>query len=431
MRKISCFALGRALLPCALVVSMKAACAHAAETPPQWWSDRCVLTTNAVNDFAALNMGQLKHLAYMAWLEMETLSGGAGFEPSFTNAANDYAAVSVGQLKETLRPFCDRLGLTGHYPWSGTAASNDFALANVGQAKHIFCFNPHVADFDEDGLPDQWEIVNDLEPCRAEDADEDADSDKLSNLAEYTLGTDLHDEDSDDDGVWDGEDQMPLIPGPLITMRSPESNATVTSRVVTISGEISFAGTLAAVRVNGVLSDVYDQGNGTYAFTNFLASEDGFRRFVVRAISADAIPLESKTNVTINVDGQSSDIMILSPFDLALVSGASVRVSVLTDSTNDWVTVNGVDTIRDGYVRYAWVTLSTLGTNTVVAVAADSMNRISTNTVAVVCSDLTVSDPNDADGDGVPDPVDPEPRNPSVRSSVTITSPLNGTFFRY
>ena len=191
MRKISCFALGRILLPCALVVSMKAACAHAAETPPQWWSDRSVLTTNAVNDFAALNMGQLKHLAYMAWLEMETLPGGAGFPPVFTNAVNDYAAVTIGQLKETLRPFCDRLGLAGHYPWSGTAASNDFALANVGQALCLFGFNPMcVGDIDQDGMSDQWEIANRVNPYNSDDATYDTDGDGLTNLDEYLLRTD-------------------------------------------------------------------------------------------------------------------------------------------------------------------------------------------------------------------------------------------------
>jgi len=99
---------------------------------------------------------------------------------------------------------------------------------------------------------------------------------------------------------------------------------------------------------------------------------------------------------------------------------------VWTDSTNDAVTVNGTATTRDGYVRYAWVTLTSAGTNTIQAVAVDSLNRSGTDTVDVVCMDITCTDPQDADGDGVSDPSDPAPENPSVRGPVVITYPPNG-----
>jgi hypothetical protein len=112
-----------------------------AQTSPEWWARRGVLTAEAANDFAALNAGQLKHLAYMAWLELDSLPGGAGFEPAFTNAGNDYAAVNIGQLKEIARPFYDRLGSTNAYPWAEGPPGNDYALANIGQAKHLFSFN--------------------------------------------------------------------------------------------------------------------------------------------------------------------------------------------------------------------------------------------------------------------------------------------------
>lgn len=165
---------------------------NADEVVPEWWGVRGVLCkVESPNDYAALNQGQLKHLAYMAWLELGTLAGGAGFEPSFTNAANDFAAVTVGQLKEVARLFYDRLALTNHYPWSFGGPGNEYAMANIGQAKFLFSFDPRCAgDIDQDGMPDRWEIENGLNPYVDFDAACDSDGDGLSNLDEYLIGAD-------------------------------------------------------------------------------------------------------------------------------------------------------------------------------------------------------------------------------------------------
>jgi hypothetical protein len=65
-------------------------------------------------------------------------------------------------------------------------------------------------------MPDGWEIENSLDPLNAADAAADADSDGLSNLQEYTLGTNPNLEDTDGDGLSDKEevDQGldPLVP---------------------------------------------------------------------------------------------------------------------------------------------------------------------------------------------------------------------------
>ncbi|MFA6285846.1 MAG: chitobiase/beta-hexosaminidase C-terminal domain-containing protein [Opitutaceae bacterium] len=60
------------------------------------------------------------------------------------------------------------------------------------------------ADPDLDGLPNQWEIANGLDPNNAADAGLDPDTDDLTNLQEYTLGTDLLVADTDADGWTDG-----------------------------------------------------------------------------------------------------------------------------------------------------------------------------------------------------------------------------------
>ena len=50
-------------------------------------------------------------------------------------------------------------------------------------------------DDDDDGMPDAWEIGNDLDPL-ANDAEDDPDADGFTNLAEYKHNTDPHDPDS-------------------------------------------------------------------------------------------------------------------------------------------------------------------------------------------------------------------------------------------
>lgn len=48
-------------------------------------------------------------------------------------------------------------------------------------------------DSDLDGMADEWELANGLDPSRREDAIEDADSDGHTNLQEFLTGTDPHD----------------------------------------------------------------------------------------------------------------------------------------------------------------------------------------------------------------------------------------------
>lgn len=410
----------------AVAISWVTACLCEAEAPPPWWSSHGVLTTNPANDFAALNVGQLKHLAYSAWLELETLPGGAGFEPVFTNAAEDFAAVPVSQLKETLRPFCDRLGFAGHYPWSAIESDRDSAIANIGQAKHLFSFDPHGDDFDQDGLPDQWELTNGLEPCRGEDAGEDADGDRLSNLDEYKRQTDPQDKDSDKDGVTDYEDDLPKTPGPPITICSPAPEAVLSSPDVVVSGFVTYAGELKEVLINGSPANTASDGNGVHSFSEVVHYEDGEHKVSVRALATLFPRLESRAVVMITVDAQPADITILRPVDFASFGGANVHVTVRTDSTNDAVTVNGCRTTRDGYIRYAWVTLSALGTNIICATSVDEHGRVSSNTVPVLCTSLVSEDPKDSDCDGVPDALDTEPDNPSVRGRIRIKWPING-----
>ena len=59
-------------------------------------------------------------------------------------------------------------------------------------------------DGDGDGLPDEYEIANGLDPSNPADAGADLDGDGLTSLEEFARGTDPRDADSDDDGTSEG-----------------------------------------------------------------------------------------------------------------------------------------------------------------------------------------------------------------------------------
>ncbi|MBN2163075.1 MAG: hypothetical protein JXR25_14290 [Pontiellaceae bacterium] len=75
-----------------------------------------------------------------------------------------------------------------------------------------------TSDSDGDGLPDAWENTYGLDPndsTGSNGADGDMDSDNLTNLEEFTLGTSPISADSDNDGLSDDEEANTYITNPL------------------------------------------------------------------------------------------------------------------------------------------------------------------------------------------------------------------------
>lgn len=75
----------------------------------------------------------------------------------------------------------------------------------IANAVALVATNPINFDTDNDGMPDQWEIVNGLNPL-SDDGDADTDGDGLTNSNECEYGTSPVSKDSDGDGLEDPEE---------------------------------------------------------------------------------------------------------------------------------------------------------------------------------------------------------------------------------
>lgn len=194
----------------------------------QGWSLRNGSVIKA-DDYAVANVGQLKNFATVAKSMMNAIlwsQGGAGGEIATLvdgwnlpdPARDDYAALTAGEAKAVAKKFYDRLVAVyawpaGSEPWpaSPTATTDDHAVINVGQLKNLFSFEilSPDSDLDWDGMKNGFEIRHGLD-FRTANGQSDADTDGLTNLMESWLGLDPTADDSDGDGVLDGDEDTDL-----------------------------------------------------------------------------------------------------------------------------------------------------------------------------------------------------------------------------
>jgi len=199
---------------------------------PTWWStgSTAFIDSSATpNNYAPLNVGQLKNVAGKAKAYLDTqLSAVGGSGPTISamvsgfsmSTTADYQPANLGQLKAVAQPFYDRLNSIGYgatanlitrgypstwtynYPWNpSTSTSQNYTPANLGQLKMVFSFDlslftpSSTLDAGGDGLPDAWQVAHGLNPFNtnpnsSDGANGDPDGDGLTNIEEYGLGLD-------------------------------------------------------------------------------------------------------------------------------------------------------------------------------------------------------------------------------------------------
>lgn len=138
---------------------------------------------------------------YYGGLEVSLLGGQASFLDENENliTTESFNLLEIGAGTHTVSISYDYAahGYTAYRYVTFTGLLDIFGIDAIETASYL-------PDSDGDGLPDDWEINNGLDPLDDTDGTSDPDDDGLTNAEEYTEGTDPNDDDTDDDGMPDG-----------------------------------------------------------------------------------------------------------------------------------------------------------------------------------------------------------------------------------
>lgn len=124
-----------------------------------------------------------------------------GSSASFSMPRFDYTEMDEGKTEINAELLFDTAGTyeLSITSWEGLQDGSGYGIGSLTVE-----VTEELADRDGDGINNDWELANFLDPNDSSDANLDKDGDGLSNLREYQLGTTPHDLDTDNDGVSDG-----------------------------------------------------------------------------------------------------------------------------------------------------------------------------------------------------------------------------------
>lgn len=157
-------------------------------------------------------------------------------------------------------------------------------------------------DFDNDGMPNDYEDLFGLNKF-FNDANLDLDSDGLTNIQEFNLGTIPNNADTDGDGIIDGLDGDPLHPEespPTVVITSPTDGGTlIEGQTILFSTDATDDGLL--VRVDLSADTGFLQTFTAPPFETSFVIPVGVPEIVFTATATDGVPNVTTTIVTTNV----------------------------------------------------------------------------------------------------------------------------------
>jgi len=192
-----------------------------------------------------------------------------------------------------------------------------------------------TGDVDSDGLPDDYELTNGLNPNDPIDAFEDNDKDGLSALEEFSAGTDLNVSDSDSDGINDREEVIVGADGFITNPLSRDTDGDGLSDLLEIQvssnptdpNDMNLADAIESISVT--------PKEATLVF-NSLSSEESIQ-LVVTGILMDGTEIDL-TDSRSSTNYLSSDLSVVSfGLESGKIFGGKTGVSTVNVENNGYV----------------------------------------------------------------------------------------------
>ncbi len=191
-------------------------------------------------------------------------------------------------------------------------------------------------DTDNDGMPDSYESANGLNPNDPLDAGQDPDSDGLSNLQEFNLGTDLRNSDTDNDGMPDAyESANGLNPNdPLDAGQDPDNDGLSNLQEFNLGTDPQLPNTYLLTTVIGIVVDAFGlavEGATVATENNLTATTNADGAFSVPGVPAVVGDIRITATATVNGEISRGSSTAVPP-----VPGRVTNVGVIMISAAIW-----------------------------------------------------------------------------------------------